>query len=113
MYWRRFAVSSIPIDDQKAFEQWVLDRWIEKDAFLEQYLQNGRFPADDEGVEEDGELLANGSGRKEGLRGVGYIETDVRPAHWFEIGQIFVVLSTFGLVLNVLVKAWRLLFYGG
>ncbi|KAH0544408.1 hypothetical protein FGG08_001434 [Glutinoglossum americanum] len=111
MYWRRFPVSSIPVDDQKAFEQWVLDRWIEKDALLERYLQNGRFPADDE-IDEDGQLPANGNDEKQGAQGAGYIETDVRPAHWFEIGQIFVVISAFGLVINVLAKAWRLLFYG-
>ncbi|KAI9862972.1 MAG: hypothetical protein M1813_004145 [Trichoglossum hirsutum] len=112
MYWRRFAVSTIPIDDQKAFEQWVLDRWIEKDILLEQYLQNGRFPADDKGGIEDGELLTNGSGGKKEPRGAGYIETEVRPAHWYEIGQVFIVLSALGLVVNVLVKSWRLLFYG-
>ncbi|KAH0558715.1 hypothetical protein GP486_004638 [Trichoglossum hirsutum] len=112
MYWRRFAVSSIPIDDQKAFEQWVLDRWIEKDDLLDEYLQNGRFPADDEGGTEDGELLTNSGGGKKEPRGAGYIETEVRPAHWFEIGQVFVVLATLGLVINVLVKSWRLLFYG-
>lgn len=46
MYWRRFAVSSIPTDS-KAFEQWLRDRWIEKDTLMEQYLTTGRFPADD------------------------------------------------------------------
>ncbi|KAI9779146.1 MAG: hypothetical protein M1839_007681 [Geoglossum umbratile] len=107
MYWRRFAVSSIPVDDQNAFEQWILDRWIEKDDLLEQYLLNGRFPADDG----SDEVLTNGSGGKEVPRGAGYIETDVRPAHWYEVGQIFVVLLAFGLVINVVVKMWRLLFY--
>jgi Acyltransferase C-terminus len=109
MHWRRFAVSSIPIDDQKAFEKWVLDRWIEKDALLEQYLLNGRFPADD-GSDENGEVLTNGSSGKEAPRGAGYIQTDVRPAHWYEVGQIFVVLSAFCLVINVVVKTWKLLF---
>ncbi|KAI9764273.1 MAG: hypothetical protein M1840_008564 [Geoglossum simile] len=111
LHWRRFAVSSIPIDNQKAFEQWVLDRWIEKDAFLEHYLLNGCFPADD-GSDENGEVLSNGNGGKGVPRGVGYIQTDVRLAHWYEVGQIFVVLSAFCLVINVLLKTWRLLFYG-
>ena len=44
MYWRRFRVSEIPIDEQKAFEKWVIDRWGEKDALLEGFMQTGRFP---------------------------------------------------------------------
>lgn len=44
MYWRRFRVSDIPIDDQHEFEKWVLDRWREKDALLEGFMQTGHFP---------------------------------------------------------------------
>lgn len=47
LYWRRFAVSSIPVSNAAAFEQWIRDRWIEKDRLLEQFSQTGRFPADD------------------------------------------------------------------
>lgn len=45
MYWRRFAMSSIPIHDAKAMDLWVRERWIEKDQLLEQYVQSGRFPS--------------------------------------------------------------------
>jgi len=43
MYWRRFAMSSIPLTDAKEFEQWLLDRWREKDSLLEQWYDTGRF----------------------------------------------------------------------
>lgn len=44
MYWRRFAVSSIPLKDPADTEQWLRDRWREKDDLLEQYVSTGRFP---------------------------------------------------------------------
>lgn len=47
MHWRRFAIQEVPYDDSKALEAWVLERWIEKDELLEQFLQHGGFPADD------------------------------------------------------------------
>lgn len=47
MYWRRFKVSEIPMDDAKAFEIWLRDRWTEKDDLIELFVQQGRFPAND------------------------------------------------------------------
>jgi lysocardiolipin and lysophospholipid acyltransferase len=92
MYWRRFAVSEIPIQDKEAFEAWVLERWREKDELLETFYDTGRFPSD-EGADKQG----------------GYIETDVRLSSWLEIGQIFVVLLALAMVANVLVKMWEML----
>lgn len=46
MYWRRFAVKEIPFEETKEFEGWVLQRWIEKNELLEQFQQNGVFPAE-------------------------------------------------------------------
>src|SRR6187402_611735 len=45
MYWRRFAVADIPLDDGVKFDLWLREKWYEKDAFVEQYLTTGRFPA--------------------------------------------------------------------
>ena len=92
MFWRRFAVSSIPFTDPKAFETWVLDRWKEKDALLEQFYDTGRFPADHAAKDGEG----------------GYIETEVRLKTWLEVGQIFVVLGALALVCNVLTKLWEM-----
>lgn len=98
MYWRRFAVSDIPLDDPKAFESWLSKRWDEKDQLLEQFKQTGRFPAD----------IGNGSGKSK-LKGVGYIDTEVKLAKWYEVGQIFVVLATLALITDIFSKLWSLL----
>ena len=99
MYWRRFHVSSIPIptssnpspQEREAFNNWLLDRWKEKEMLLEGYAQNGRFPAD-EGHDSDGEPGVGMS------KGAGFIETEVRLTHWYEILQIFSVLGAIGAV---------------
>lgn len=105
MYWRRFAVSEIPLDDPKAFEEWVVRRWKEKDELLEGFMNTGRFPADD-AHESDGEP---GGGA---IIGAGYIETEVRLGHWYEVGQIFVVLAAFALLANIGAKMWNLAIHG-
>ncbi|KAI9721575.1 MAG: hypothetical protein M1812_002337 [Candelaria pacifica] len=111
MYWRRLAVSNIPVDDAKAFETWVLDRWKEKESLLEQYAQTGRFPADD-GHDADVALSDDGVIGDKPLQGAGYIETEVKLAHWWEVLQMFIPLFAFALVANVLAKVWNIAFYG-
>ena len=108
MYWRRFAISSIPTEDPEAFEDWLYGRWLEKDALLEHYVRNGRFPADESGIVVESQT---GTAGKEAGHPA-YIETEVRLAHWLEIGQIFVVPGTFALVANVLCRAWNLIAHG-
>ncbi|KAI9679086.1 MAG: hypothetical protein M1829_001756 [Trizodia sp. TS-e1964] len=106
MYWRRFAISSIPLDDIKAFEQWLLARWREKDELLEMYVQNGRFPADDGIDASSGD--GDGMGRIEVnsvKRGAGYIETEVK-ANWWEVSRIFVVLASFALLAIIMSRIW-------
>lgn len=97
MHWRRFRIADIPLGDEKVFGEWVLARWREKDDLLQYFVEHNRFPAD------EGETLANGSGGKS-LKGAGWIETEVKPAKWFEWVQIFIPLAAFGLVINVIVK---------
>ncbi|ORY17641.1 acyltransferase-domain-containing protein [Clohesyomyces aquaticus] len=100
MHWRRFSTRSIPVDDPKAFEAWLLERWREKDDLIEYYVQNGRFPADDAvGISADG---------KETAKGAGYIETEVKCKSGFEIVQIFLPTVAFGLVINVIFKMGRM-----
>jgi 1-acyl-sn-glycerol-3-phosphate acyltransferase len=90
MYWRRFKISTIPLDDINRFGIWLRARWAEKDALMEQYMRTGRFPAD-EGVSQTPE----GDTR----RGAGYIETQVKPYKWYEILQVFAPIATFVMVL--------------
>ena len=106
MYWRRFALSSIPIHDAARFEAWLAERWREKDALLEGYVQNGRFPAD-EGHDCDGE-----PGQSKIVKGAGFIETSVQLGHFYELGSIFVVLSALALVANIGARIWNLYRYG-
>ena len=96
MYWRRFDVWSIPVDNDRAFDNWLRARWIEKDQLLDHYQKTGRFPADT-GVD----ILPDGHKR----RGAGYIETEVKPNKWYEYLQVFAPVGLLALVLYM--------FYGG
>ncbi|MCJ1358928.1 MAG: hypothetical protein MMC33_008928 [Icmadophila ericetorum] len=90
MYWRRFHVSTIPLDDPQAFDLWLRTRWTEKDALIEHYYRHGLFPADT-GVDK----APDGTTR----RGAGHIETEVKALRWYEFLQIFAPIGLFGLVL--------------
>lgn len=111
MYWRRFAMSSIPIDDRAQFDKWLLHRWLEKEALLEGYARNGRFPADD-GHDSEGEPAMNGSKGSKVSQGAGFIETTVRLAHWYEVGNIFSILACFALLANIGAKLWNVAVHG-
>lgn len=85
-YWRRFRVADIPLDDQDKFDEWLRERWYEKDALMEQYLTTGRFPPS------PAEAVTSGH--------EGFLETEVRTRHWFEFLQVFVVVGILGLLWN-------------
>ena len=92
------------MDDVKAFEQWVNKVWLEKEDLLEYYAQNGRFPDADEGQD-----LSKGA---DAPKGAGFIKTEVRLAHWYESGSIFIFLAVYALIANILAKVWNLAIYG-
>ncbi|KAL9041342.1 MAG: hypothetical protein Q9180_001341 [Flavoplaca navasiana] len=96
MYWRRFDIWSIPVDNARDFDNWLRARWLEKDQLLDNYQKTGRFPADT-GVDE----LPDGRKR----RGAGYIETEIKPNKWYEYLQIFAPVGMLAFVLYM--------FYGG
>jgi lysocardiolipin and lysophospholipid acyltransferase len=100
MYWRRFALKDIPLDDHEKFDLWMRDQWYKKDAIMEEYITNGRFPASAEATNVAGTAID------------GYIETEVKLAHWWEIGNIFVVLAAIAVVFNLLARVWTLAIYG-
>ena len=95
MYWRRFRINSIPLDDPKQFELWLRSRWMEKDKFIDTYLRTGRFPAD---------TGSNKNSKGEMMHGAGHIEAEIRPRYWYEFMQVFAPIGLFALVLY--------LFYG-
>lgn len=110
MYWRRFPVSSIPLDDSKSFDTWLRERWIEKDALMEQYMQTGRFPALEEG-DSSGSQQENSQHESIQSSSSGYIETEVKTVHWWESAQVLVCLIVLVLVLSRILppKPWNLL----
>ncbi|KAF2819098.1 acyltransferase-domain-containing protein [Ophiobolus disseminans] len=96
MHWRRFALADMPLGDEKAFGDWLLARWREKDDLLQYYVENNRFPAD------EGVSPSVGGGKE--IKGAGWIETEVRPVKPLEWLQIFVPAAALALVVNVFVK---------
>ncbi|TWU77643.1 hypothetical protein ED733_008065 [Metarhizium rileyi] len=86
LYWRRLRVADIPLNDQKEFDIWLRDQWYQKDALMEEYLNNGRFPA------------LPGAKTK-------YVETDVRTRYPWEVLQIFSVVGIAALLWHNLQKA--------
>jgi hypothetical protein len=106
IYWRRFAVSSIPLETPEAFDAWLNERWREKDALLEYYTKTGRFPAD----EAEDEVTPNGIGPQgaKPSRGSGCIETEVQPSHPLQFVQIFASTLAVPLLLPPLRWTWWL-----
>jgi lysocardiolipin and lysophospholipid acyltransferase len=108
MHWRRFAVKDIPIADPTEFELWLRERWVEKDNLLEYYMDNGRFPEDDEpkdngsAVEDtDARRRVKVGGQERSVRTIGGtnaegkwegpVETQVKVARWWDVLDIFTV----------------------
>lgn len=93
MYWQRFHISTIPFDDNKAFDVWLRQRWSDKDALIEQYVQTGHLPADESGGADES----------------GYMETAVRSKD-YEWLLIFAPMLPFFVALYAvlfLVKQFR------
>ncbi|KAL6718356.1 hypothetical protein ACLMJK_004445 [Lecanora helva] len=90
MFWRRFRIADIPLDNSTKFELWLRQRWMEKDKFIEDYLRTGRLPADT-GSSKDS--------KGQTVTGAGYIEAEIKPKYWYEFLQVFAPIGLFALVL--------------
>ena len=106
MYWRRIAMSAIPLDDPKEFEAWLIGQWREKDSYLEQYAKDGRFHAD------SGVSLVDKTAESPELRSAGYIETEVKLVHWGQIGWIFFILVIAAILSKNLADVWNAVTHG-
>ncbi|PSR82649.1 acyltransferase-domain-containing protein [Coniella lustricola] len=95
LFWRKFRVADIPLDDHDSFDAWVLQRWYEKDALMETYVKTGRFPPMSAGPEQAK------------TDAIDYIETEVRTKYWWEFLRIFVVVGIFGLLGNIVLRIWH------
>ncbi|KAI4727775.1 acyltransferase-domain-containing protein [Aureobasidium sp. EXF-10728] len=103
MYWRRFKISDIPIDNDEAFERWLKNRWTEKDYLLEHFYRHGSFPAGCpiKAMQAEAALqkLANGNGQgeKKVIKPVNktakFITTEVKAGGWEEFLAIFAPIT--------------------
>ncbi|KAF2397281.1 acyltransferase-domain-containing protein [Trichodelitschia bisporula] len=91
MHFRRFRISSIPIDNDDAFALWLRNRWREKDYMLEHFARHNKFPSDS--------LWLTKPNPKPCPARV--IETDIRPNRMEEFLAIFAPLTAVGAVLGM------------
>ena len=89
LYWRRYAVADIPVDDPNAFQAWLEARWREKEQLLEHFFRTGLFPAD------EASLPAIGNSK------AGFVDSEMKLGSWYEVGQLFAVPAALVLVANV------------
>lgn len=102
MYWRRFTVADMPLDDHEKFELWLRERWHEKDLLLEHFVEHGSFPTDKAAV----------NGASSGAAKGEVVETEVKLGHWYEVFNIFIMLATFALLANMLARVWNKALWG-
>jgi hypothetical protein len=97
MHFRRFRISSIPIDNDKAFEIWLRNRWREKDYLLEHFQRFNRFPDDDNWMKKQKQ-----AGRKELIpQPAKFIETQIKSNNLEEFLSIFAPLTSVATILAV------------
>jgi hypothetical protein len=105
MHWRRFHVDSIPIQNTKAFEVWLRNRWREKDYMLEYFNRNNRFPAEDfwkDHLDVDSASSHNGGKSIRSVpRPAVQIETEVKSGNWNEFVKIFAPITSVMMALTV------------
>jgi len=99
MHFRRFKISEIPIDDDKAFEVWLRNRWREKDYLLEHFVRYNTFP------ESPTWIVKQRLQKTKSAMPAKFIETQIKSNNLEEFLSIFAPLSS---VLMVL-----FMFYGG
>ena len=95
MHWRRFHISTIPIQNTKAFEVWLRNRWREKDYMLEYFSRHTRFPAEE--FWKDHLDMGDRSSQSQSIRSrprpAVQIETQVKSANWNDFVKIFAPIT--------------------
>lgn len=92
----------MPLDDHDKFELWLRERWAEKEAFLEHFVEHGCFPTDKAATNG----ASNGAPKDE------VVDTEVKLGHWYEVFNIFIMLATFALIANMLARVWNKALWG-
>jgi 1-acyl-sn-glycerol-3-phosphate acyltransferase len=88
MFWRRFKISEIPLDNDGAFERWLNNRWREKDYILEYFYKFNQFPE-----ENAMKALAAAEGKRK-PKHAKMIGTEVKGGGWDEFLSIFGPITT-------------------
>jgi len=92
MHFRRFKVSKIPINNDKAFEVWLRNRWREKDYLLEHFAQYKSFPNDPHWViDRQKHLKGKGQYQPQEAR---FIQTQIKSNNVNEFMDIFAPLTS-------------------
>lgn len=104
MHWRRFHISTIPIQNTAAFDVWLRNRWREKDYMLEYFNRNTRFPAEDF-WKNHLDMSSQSSQGGKSIRSVPHpavqIETEVKSGNWNEFVKIFAPITSVMMALTV------------
>ncbi|KAK3065292.1 hypothetical protein LTS18_002695 [Coniosporium uncinatum] len=105
LHWRRWKVADLPVSDEKAFNDWILERFREKDELIDRYLETGRFPVDEDWVDKPGAngYLADGPVHTREP----YVETQVRPASRGELLQIYAPVAGFLYAVAIIWNIWQ------
>ncbi|KAK0263986.1 hypothetical protein LTS09_002337 [Friedmanniomyces endolithicus] len=88
MFWRRFKIADIPLDNDAVFSRWLSNRWREKDYILEYFYKFGHFPACD---------VVSAMQAVEGKKAPQHakaISTEVKGGGWDEFLSIFGPITT-------------------
>ncbi|PSN64674.1 acyltransferase-domain-containing protein [Corynespora cassiicola Philippines] len=103
MHWRRFHIDTIPLNNTKAFDVWLRNRWREKDYMLEYFNRHTRFPAEE--FWKDHLDMGDRSSQSQSIRSVPRpavtIETEVKSGNWNEFVKIFAPITSVMMALTV------------
>ncbi|GAB7360905.1 hypothetical protein MBLNU230_g0891t1 [Neophaeotheca triangularis] len=88
MYWRRFKIADIPLDNDVAFGRWLTNRWREKDYILEYFNKYSHFP---DGNAMQALQAAEGKRKPSHAR---FIASEVKGGGWDEFLGIFGPITT-------------------
>lgn len=61
LHFRRFPIEKIPRDGIKEVQDWLYDRWVEKEEMLDEFYQTGSFPSKPRSQRESNGSIPNGA----------------------------------------------------
>ncbi|POS86438.1 hypothetical protein EPUL_002648 [Erysiphe pulchra] len=98
MFWRRFALSDIPLDDKDKFDEWLRNRWSEKDALINKYIATGRFPPMVPN-EKNEKIIAQKEEKS-------FLETEVKVDNYWDFLYVIIPIMIFLGIIDLLKILW-------